>query len=146
MDIQTSPEMANSTLSNHDRFIVSQILMRLPLTIILLLVGVAVMFGPKWNNNLIHISVVSGHGLTTQDAVAMLPISLGIAWFIGGLWKHRSFLRQKIRNSPEKAFLLALGIGLLIGLFMGLALGAVFESVIVSLYRVVVQPLKWIKF
>lgn len=146
MDIQTSPEMANSTLSNHDRFIVSQILMRLPLTIILLLIGIAVMFGPKWNNNLIHISVVSGHGFTTQDAVAMLPISLGIAWFIGGLWKYRAFLRQKIRNSPEKAFLFALGIGLLIGLFLGTGFGTLFESVIVSFFRLIFHPLKWIKF
>ncbi len=125
----------NTVPTNINRKIVIDLLLRLPITLILLLLGLAIILGPKWKVELIHFSIARGHGFTTQDAVALIPISIGILWYSIGIWKYRIPLRNYIRTAPEKAFALALIVGLFVGIFLGTGIGTIFEFEIISIAR-----------
>ncbi len=129
----------NTMASNINRRIILELLLRLPVTVTLLLIGLAIILGPKWYPEIIHIRIAHGHGFTTQDAVALIPISLGLVWFSIGLWKYRLPLRNYICTSPEIAFILALLIGLLSGIYLGTGIGTIFESDIISIAKSILQ-------
>jgi hypothetical protein len=101
----------------------------------LMIVGIAIVLGPKWPESTIHIRLIEGHAITTQDVVGLVPIVTGAIWFGFGLWRYREHIKRRIRESPERAVGLALVIGLGLGLVLGTGLGAVFKPVISSLVK-----------
>jgi len=104
--------------------------------------GIVIVIEPKWHNEFIHISLSNGHGITTQDVIALLPISLGLLWLGAGIWHDRDTLRQYARQFPETAAITALGIGVTIGSIFGLFLGVIFEDKFMSLLRAVSNPIE----
>jgi amino acid permease len=133
----TQHAVESLTQSNH-RIPIVKIFSWLSITLVLLFMGLLVVMGPKWPEGFIHIHISSGHGFTDQDAFALIPIFLGIAWFGIGVWKSRYFLRDYIRSAPEKAVIFALIFGLLLGLTMGVGFGAIFKSTFKALIQYLV--------
>lgn len=116
-----------------NRGIVFDLLLRAIVAGSLCLVGFAIVLGQKWENTDLYFGFGNGHGFTTQDAVALIPIIIGLIWFGLGLWKYHRILRLLIQKSSEIAFLGGLTIGLLIGGFLGTGFGAVFENTLISI-------------
>ena len=113
----------------------SQVFLWLFILFLLFFVGFAIELGPKWPSGRIHISIAPGHGFTDQDAVALIPFSIGIVWFGIGIGKNQRMLKNYIRKYPEKSFVIALIIGLTLGLLIGIVVGAIFETYITYFYR-----------
>jgi len=96
----------------------------------LMSIGMVIVIGPKHEDGPIHIHIAPDHTLTTQDFIAAIPFTLGLTSIGAGLWHNQTLIRNRIQQSPEQAFVIALLIGLAIGLVLGLGLGAVFTTAI----------------
>lgn len=94
----------------------------------LMILGFLIIVGPKHSSGPVYISLSPGHAVTTQDALALIPITIAAIWLGIGLWNYRETWQNYMRHSPTKAFLIALSIGLMVGFLMGLPLGVVFEN------------------
>lgn len=92
-----------------------------------MVLGIFFMIGPKQSFGSLQIGLAPGHAITTQDVIALLPISVASLLFATGLWKHREAWMGYIQRSPIKSFFLALVIGLAIGFLFGLPLGVVYR-------------------
>lgn len=95
---------------------------------VLLLLGVFLLLGPKFPSGPIHIHIARGHGITTPDLFALIPIVLAVIWFFLGLWRHREAWMGSIRQYPVKAFFLALALGIFLGLLFGIPWGAIYRT------------------
>lgn len=104
---------------------------------ILMLIGIAIVIGPKLPEGPIHISLPGGHGITAQDILALVPISMAVAWLGLGLWKHQHIWVDAMRHSPIKAFLFALILGLFVGFVFGLPVGAVLKTEVKSFINLI---------
>jgi hypothetical protein len=123
-EIIASTENSNRTMID---ILTSHVRLWLLAVSFLMLLGLAIILGPKYPPGPIHISVARGHGITTQDVIALFPISISIIWFGAGIWKHRDSWMNTIRRSPIKAFFIALILGIFLGLLFGFPIGAIYR-------------------
>lgn len=121
-------------------------LLKVVLILVLLFIGLLIELSPKWDESLIHIPLSPGHGFTTQDTVALIPISLALILLINTVWKYRPTLKQRIATNPHNAFALALIIGLSLGLLLGIGLGMLFKIPLVIFLKEILKPIQTVFF
>lgn len=146
MNNQNSSSLAASQTSNLIQVPAWQNVLKYSLIIGLFFIGFLVELSPKWPTEAIHIPVSPGHGFTTQDTVASIPISLALILLLSAVWKYRPMMKQRIQASPVNAFGLALIIGLSTGIILGIALGMIFKIPLVILLKEVLKPVQTLFF
>ena len=65
--------------------------------------------------------VADGRGLTGADLVAFVPLLVGTAHVVVGLWRRRERLRRGVRLSLDRAEKIILAVGAALGLLLAAA-------------------------
>jgi len=89
------------------------------------LISIWLVIGPEWFIGPIHIHLFANHGFVTQDAIALIPLTLGTIWLSGKLLQDRKLITDNIKEFPVKSGLALFVLGLSIGLFMGIVLAII---------------------
>ena len=92
---------------------------------ILNFIGLILVLGPKWIEGPIHIHLFNDHGFTTQDAIALIPISAGMLLFGKEIWEERTRLFRFISQFTNYSVIFILSIGISIGVFLGVPIGMI---------------------
>jgi uncharacterized protein YacL len=109
--------------------------------IALIIVGLAIIVGPKYPEGPIHIRLVPGHAITTQDVVALVPILLGAFIIASMLWRQRRRFLRYLDTKPRQAVGRLMLLGVLIGILIGLLLGVIYERPILQTLRTISAPI-----
>jgi hypothetical protein len=113
---------------NHPRFARLLMVLQIALALLLLVIGAAIILGPKFPEGFIHIRLVRGHAITTQDVIALIPLLLGAYLLLRMGWSRRMGWLRLLQTNPARGSALLIGCGAAAGLFVGLLLGILYEN------------------
>lgn len=119
----------------HTHYAQFLIVLRIALAALLLIIGVAIIIGPKYPEGFIHITLVRGHAITTQDVIALIPLLLGVTILLRLLWSQRASFLHLLNTRPAYASALLVGAGAIGGLLLGLLIGILYENQISYVLR-----------